>query len=77
MSVMNDVFSEYTDTYQTRKESEMGLVEYLELCGTDPMAFASAAERMMAPGSSAARIAAASIGSQAGSSDGRSVMTRS
>ena len=40
MSVMRDVFSEYTETYQTRKESEMSLMEYLELCGTDPMAFA-------------------------------------
>jgi serine protein kinase len=48
MSVMKDVFSEYTETYQTRKESEMSLMEYLELCGSDPMAFASAAERMVA-----------------------------
>src|SRR3546814_337096 len=48
MSVMRDVFSEYTETYQTRKESETSLMEYLELCGTDPMAFASAAERMVA-----------------------------
>jgi len=48
MSVMKDVFSEYAETYQTRKESEMSLMEYLELCGTDPMAFASAAERMVA-----------------------------
>src|SRR3546814_19353661 len=48
MSVMRDVFSEYTETYQTRKDSETSLMEYLELCGTDPMAFASAAERMVA-----------------------------
>jgi serine protein kinase len=48
MSVMKDVFSEYTETYQTRKESEMSLMEYLELCGSDPMAFASAAEQMVA-----------------------------
>lgn len=48
MSVMNDVFSEYAETYQTRKESELSLMEYLELCGTDPMACASAAERMVA-----------------------------
>ncbi len=48
MSVMKDVFSEYAETYQTRKESEMSLMEYLELCGSDPMAFASAAERMVA-----------------------------
>ena len=47
MSVMKDVFSEYAETYQTRKESEMGLMEYLDLCGSDPMAFASAAERMV------------------------------
>ena len=26
----------------------MSLMEYLELCGSDPMAFASAAERMVA-----------------------------
>jgi len=48
MSVMKDVFSEYADAYQTRKDSEMSLIEYLELCGGDPMAFASAAERMIA-----------------------------
>src|SRR5690625_6538182 len=45
---MKDVFSEYSETYRTRKESEMSLMEYLELCGTDPMAYASAAERMVA-----------------------------
>jgi hypothetical protein len=37
MSVMKDVFSEYTETYQTRKESEMSLMEYLDLCGYVPV----------------------------------------
>ncbi len=45
---MKEVFSEYAETYQTRKESEMGLMEYLDLCASDPMAYASAAERMVA-----------------------------
>ncbi|HLS67874.1 MAG TPA: PrkA family serine protein kinase [Kiloniellales bacterium] len=45
---MKDVFTEYSETYRTRKESEMSLMEYLELCGADSMAFASAAERMVA-----------------------------
>src|SRR5690554_626237 len=44
---MKDVFTEYSEAYRTRKESEMSLMEYLELCSTDPMAHASAAERMV------------------------------
>ncbi|MDF2095954.1 PrkA family serine protein kinase [Aquibaculum arenosum] len=45
---MLDVFSDYTENYRTRKQSEMSLMEYLELCAEDSMAYASAAERMVA-----------------------------
>lgn len=45
---MKDVFTDFSESYRTRKESEMSLMEYLELCGNDSMAYASAAERMVA-----------------------------
>jgi serine protein kinase len=48
MYAADDLFSRYTRTYESRREAEMSLTEYLEACRTDPMLFASAAERMVA-----------------------------
>lgn len=42
-----DLFSRYTQAYEGRRETEMSLQEYLELCRDDPMAYASAAERIL------------------------------
>lgn len=38
---------EYAKRYETNKEEEMGLDEYLELCAKDPMAYANPAERLL------------------------------
>src|SRR5690606_33049565 len=44
----NDVFASYARIYDTRRESEMSLEEYLERCRDDPMMYASAPERLLA-----------------------------
>jgi len=41
------VFDNYTDRYVSRKAEEMSIADYLDLCKEDPMAYASAAERML------------------------------
>jgi len=48
MQRVDDLFSAYTRSYETRRESEMSLAEYLEACRADPMMYASAAERLLA-----------------------------
>ena len=42
------LFEEYRETYTQARDEEMSLLEYLELCRKDPLAYASAAERMLA-----------------------------
>ena len=44
----SDVFSSYARTYETRRDSEMSLAEYLEGCRDDPMMYATAPERVLA-----------------------------
>jgi len=41
------IFSHYQSRYETTKQEELSLQEYLEICKTDPTAYASAAERML------------------------------
>ncbi len=48
MRSADDLFSAYTRGYETRRESEMSLAEYLEGCRSDPMMYASAPERLLA-----------------------------
>jgi serine protein kinase len=48
MSVVEDFLSRTKRAYEGRREQELTLLEYLELCRTDPMAHATAAERMIA-----------------------------
>src|SRR5262245_42732790 len=43
-----DIFANYRHRYEARKEEEYTLQEYLELCQKDPLAYASAAERLLA-----------------------------
>jgi serine protein kinase len=43
-----NLFDTYREMYVKGREEEMSLVDYLELCKRDPMAYASAAERMLA-----------------------------
>ncbi len=48
MTFAHDLLTRYSETFQNRREIEMSVPEYLELCQTDPMAYASAPERILA-----------------------------
>ena len=48
LTVSNDVFAHFVRSREGRKESETSLFDYLEECKTDPTAYASASERMIA-----------------------------
>lgn len=41
------IFSAYQARFEAAKEEELSIQEYLELCKTDPSAYATAAERML------------------------------
>ena len=41
------LFHEFATRYETNKEEELSLEEYLELCKTDPTAYANPAERLL------------------------------
>jgi serine protein kinase len=43
----SDVFADYTQAYRQRHATEMSLAAYLDLCRTDPKAYASTAERIL------------------------------
>ncbi|MTJ81380.1 MAG: PrkA family serine protein kinase [Telmatospirillum sp.] len=43
-----DIFHSFASRYETRREVELSLEAYLDLCRTDPMAYATAHERMLA-----------------------------
>ncbi|MBV9654553.1 MAG: PrkA family serine protein kinase [Acetobacteraceae bacterium] len=48
MRSADDLFSAYSRGYESRRESEMSLSEYLDGCRSDPMMYASAPERLLA-----------------------------
>jgi serine protein kinase len=48
MGMIDQLFSRSMATYENQRQQEMPLLEYLELCRSEPMAYASAAERMVA-----------------------------
>jgi serine protein kinase len=48
MRFADDLFTEYARSYESRREAELTLSEYLEGCRDDPMMYASAPERMLA-----------------------------
>jgi serine protein kinase len=48
MSSQDNVFGLFSRLYDSQKETEMSLEDYLKCCARDPMAYASAAERMLA-----------------------------
>ena len=48
MTFARDLLTRYSESFQNRRETEMSVSEYLELCRTDPMAYASAPERILA-----------------------------
>lgn len=47
-SQSSDVFELYSSIYEDRKQTELSLRDYLNLCREDPSTFATAAERMVA-----------------------------
>ena len=48
MTFAQDLLTRYSENFQNRRETEMSVAEYLELCRHDSMAFASAPERILA-----------------------------
>src|ERR687889_1741023 len=48
MMQADDLFASFRRSYETYRETEMSLTEYLEACRDDPMMYASAAERLLA-----------------------------
>ncbi len=47
MAALDDLFENYAGRYSRHREQEMSLGEYLELCRTEPLAYATAAERLL------------------------------
>ncbi|WLD58782.1 PrkA family serine protein kinase [Salinispirillum sp. LH 10-3-1] len=43
-----DIFNHFKDRYEAKKQEEFSLEEYLDLCKSDPGAYATAPERMLA-----------------------------
>jgi serine protein kinase len=48
MTFQSDVFDLYSSVFDSRKETELSLRDYLAGCRNDPMTFASSSERMVA-----------------------------
>jgi serine protein kinase len=46
--MIDRLISRSLQSYETQRQQEMPLLDYLDLCNTGPMAYASAAERMVA-----------------------------
>ncbi len=42
-----DILADYAARYESTKEEEMSMQEYLEICKSDPMAYSNAAERLL------------------------------
>ncbi|MCP4431796.1 MAG: PrkA family serine protein kinase, partial [Gammaproteobacteria bacterium] len=42
------IFEKYQDRYEQRQQEELSLQDYLNLCKSDPLAYATASERMLA-----------------------------
>ncbi|HSK31701.1 MAG TPA: PrkA family serine protein kinase, partial [Candidatus Limnocylindria bacterium] len=47
MTPTDEIFDFYADSYGRKQEAQIELKEFLENCRTDPMMYASAAERML------------------------------
>ena len=48
MNMIDDVFAAFARSYDSRREVDMSLSEYLKGCRADPMMYATAAERLLA-----------------------------
>ena len=47
MAPAEGLFTEFARTYESRKETDLSLSEYLEACRKDPSLYATAAERFI------------------------------
>ena len=47
MALATDLLNRYSSTYETRRDMEMSIAEFLEGCKSDPNFYASAAERLL------------------------------
>src|SRR3546814_2370628 len=47
MSPNDDLFTSFSRTYESRRQAEMPLADYLKGCRSDPMMYASAPERLL------------------------------
>jgi len=43
----NSLFDAFTRNYESRRETDMSIADYLSLCKEDPMAYANATERLL------------------------------
>lgn len=48
MSTTDDLFASFSRSYETRRETELSLADYLNQCRDNPMMYSSAAERLLA-----------------------------
>ena len=48
MALATDLLSRYSSAYESRRDAEMSIAEYLEACKSDPNYYASSAERLLA-----------------------------
>jgi serine protein kinase len=48
MGLVDQLFSRSRQSFESQRQQEMSLVDYLNLCRTEPMTYATAAERMVA-----------------------------
>ena len=47
MTLATDLLSRYSSSYETRRDAEMSIADFLEGCKSDPNFYASAAERLL------------------------------
>ncbi len=48
MNMIDDVFAAFARNYDSRRETDMSITDYLKGCRADPMMYATAAERLLA-----------------------------
>src|SRR5271165_3547095 len=48
MQTVDDIFTAYARSFDVNREAELSLSEYLDVCRKDPMAYATATERLLA-----------------------------
>ncbi|MEI7713242.1 MAG: PrkA family serine protein kinase [Rhodospirillales bacterium] len=47
MNTLDDIFTVYARSFESQRDAEMSLADYLDLCRANPMAYATATERLL------------------------------